>query len=107
MHLSRSSYCLDSHSEHPCIKDWLPKRATLAILGDIPDTILRIHNIVDFEDILILHSLEFLVDHLLLLDVLSFSHIFSNFSDRQRIIDVRVIDPIDLDKEEITCAKLP
>ncbi len=74
----------------------VPQRPSRTVLGDIPDGIRLLDDIVDLEDVLIVDLPQFLVDLLLFGDVIGVTHALLNPSYRQALLQLRIEHPEDL-----------
>lgn len=74
----------------------VPQRSSRTILSDVPYDIWLFDDIEDLEDVFVLNLAEFLVDLLLLGDVLKVALTLLDLADSDGIVEVRIKDAEDL-----------
>ena len=89
------------------MREGVPEGAARAVLGDVPDGVGLIDDVVDLQDVLVLHLPQLLVDLLLLRDVLGLPQALLHPPHRQVVIQLRVENTEDLHRPTPTSANVP
>jgi hypothetical protein len=85
----------------------VPEGTARTVLGDVPDGVGLVDDVVDLQDVLVLHLPQFLVDLLLLRDVLRVGQAFLHPPHCQVLLQLRVEHPEYLRPLTATYAKVP